>query len=67
MLINLEIEDLMLYDMHSAVTQERKRYGMADEVDTLPYRPFEEYDLNYKLFSEAKFILWKLLAIIKYS
>ena len=32
-----------------------------------PYRNFDEFDLNYKLFSEAKFILWKLLAIIKYS
>ena len=39
----------------------------ADKPEILPYRNIDEFDLNYRLFSEAKFILWKLLAIIKYS
>lgn len=67
MIINLQIEDTMLYDMHSATMHEQKKVGLTEEPDSLPYKPFDEYDLNYKLFSEAKFLLWKLLAIIKYS
>ena len=57
----------MLYDMHSATIHEKKKVGPLDEPESLAYKQFEDYDLNYKLFSEAKFILWKLLAIIKYS
>lgn len=68
MIINLQIDDMILYDMYSVQSNPNEKSMISKvPVDEKAYRKFEDFDQNYKLFSEAKFILWKLLALIKFS
>jgi hypothetical protein len=71
MIINLDINEITLYDinLHNSIlsnnkTQDKSR--MMDEINKC-FKLYQSYNKNYKIFSLAKFLCWKLFAIIKYS
>ncbi len=54
MIINLKIEDITILDVNN-----------PDPLTQI--KLISDFDTNYQVVAEAKFILWKFLAILKYA
>jgi hypothetical protein len=54
MIINIKLEEITIFDISN-----------PDPLKQI--KLISDFNLNYQLFAEAKFILWKFLAILTYG